>query len=992
MSDIPLLRDLNEKQKLAVEAPRSPLLILAGPGTGKTRTLITRIIYEIEIYKILPDQILALTFSNKAANEIKQRLFETIPAKADKIRCCTFHSFCLDVLRKYHEQAGLNKYFSVCDEDYRYRLLSNLLKTRTRDNPKKKINGVLLAFSNFMLKGKPLPAFSATVYDDYIEHLKKHHLIDFDQILIKTLNLFKNHKDILDQYRFLNQSVLVDEFQDTDPVQYEIVRLLAEKHGNIFVVADEDQSIYAWRGANPENIRRFIKDFVIDAPIFLEKNYRCGKNIMDTAFELIKNTDRVEPDKTIMGNPDEKAALKAVFFRNERQEIDFIIQKIKDWQSKEHIPNSAIAVIYPRHTFGETLSAFLLKERIPFQQAEGRNLSEHPTMKKIMLYLKLIRDPADNLILEELVEAELGYHILKQIQNIAENDRIAFRKALNALAGRQEISYQLRNQLNTFIGNIANLINLKSFFNFEQLVGEIVRSLQTLKPSVLHRNLSKLKDVSFKYFPKAQKKFSKIWIFHSDDKICFLSRRLIEKALKISTVCLNRERLIHVDQKDLVLLMEPLKVENLPCPYVNLFQEKQARRQGMMSVLFRWLQIQLQSGKTVFDDYVVFDLETTGKDPKSCAIVEIAAVRVKEGKIVAEFQKLINPEKAIEKEAMAVHHIAEEDVKDQPRIAEVWDDFKSFIGNNLLVAHNGFSFDFKIMDRISREYGLSRLTNLRYDSLILARNLFTGQQNSIDALAERFKLDAGTRHRALDDVKVLHYIFQKLLSIQKNNEIKSGAEEYCEFVSLGNVLENALAPAEDRILFNAGIKKLLSPYSQIRQDYCKEFSVNDDELQQNLLSISLKNVLSSDTYNSEEEFFHKILNTAREFSLAPVDLAIPEFLSFVSLVNHQDSLEKIDAVSLLTFHAAKGLEFDKVIILGMEDEQMPSFFAYRSDDQDDRPVSKKLEEQKRLLYVGITRGKSEVIFTIVQNRNGRRQKSSPFLDDIRANIQVQTLS
>ena len=310
MSAIPLLRDLNEKQRLAVKAPRRPVLMLAGPGTGKTRTLIARIIYEIEFYTILPDHILALTFSNKAATEIKQRLFESIPEKAGKIRCCTFHSFCLDVLRKYHREAGLAKHFSVCDEDYRKRLLTNILKTRTRDNPQKKINGILLSFSNHTLKGKTLPPFSAIVYDEYTAHLSKHHFIDFDQILIKTLNLFQNHKDVLEQYRFLNQSILVDEFQDTDPVQYEIVKLLARKHGNIFVVADDDQSIYAWRGANPQNIRKYIEDFSIKEPVFLEKNYRCGKSIMDTAGQLIKNTDRVEPDKIVTGNPEKEALLK----------------------------------------------------------------------------------------------------------------------------------------------------------------------------------------------------------------------------------------------------------------------------------------------------------------------------------------------------------------------------------------------------------------------------------------------------------------------------------------------------------------------------------------------------------------------------------------------------------------------------------------------------------------------------------------------------------
>lgn len=277
MIDDPILARLNKNQLTAVSAPRRPLLMLAGPGTGKTLTLTNRIIYNIKYFKIPSDQILALTFSNKAAAEIKQRLYTIIPDKADKIRCSTFHSFCMDVLRKYPDDAGLNKHFVICDEDYQKRLLYNLLKSKMRDDPQKKIKGILLAFSNYQLKGKPLPAFSSAIYEEYTAHLQKHNLLDFDQILVKTLSLFKNHKDILEQYRFLNSAIMVDEFQDTDPIQYEIVRLLAEKHGNIFVAADDDQSIYAWRGANPDNIRKYIQDFSISEPVFLEHNYRCGE-------------------------------------------------------------------------------------------------------------------------------------------------------------------------------------------------------------------------------------------------------------------------------------------------------------------------------------------------------------------------------------------------------------------------------------------------------------------------------------------------------------------------------------------------------------------------------------------------------------------------------------------------------------------------------------------------------------------------------------------
>ena len=257
-----LISELNEKQKLAVSSPRQPILLIAGPGTGKTCTLIARIIYEIENHHINPEQILTLTFSNKAAGEIKSRLENVLKNIAEKLRIATFHSFCLDILRKNYETAGLSKTFSICDSDYQKRLLKQLMISRVRENIDRKINAILLAFSNHTLKGKTLPVFSATIYDEYTQHLKKHHLIDYDQILSKTFTLFKDHSDILNQYRFLNQSILVDEFQDTDPIQYQIVKLLAEKHGNIFVVADDDQSIYAWRGANPANIRTYMEGFL----------------------------------------------------------------------------------------------------------------------------------------------------------------------------------------------------------------------------------------------------------------------------------------------------------------------------------------------------------------------------------------------------------------------------------------------------------------------------------------------------------------------------------------------------------------------------------------------------------------------------------------------------------------------------------------------------------------------------------------------------------
>ena len=983
------LEELNDKQKKAVTAPREPLLVLAGPGTGKTRTLIARIIHEITSYKIPPAQILALTFSNKAVQEIKVRLRQVLAEEAEKVRAFTFHSFCLEVLRRYPEKAGLHKHFSVCDEAYQKRLVLELIKRRVRHNPERKVAGVLLAFSNHVLKDKPLPTFSSLIYEDYLAHLEKHKFVDFNLLLKKTLELFSNHEDILEQYRFLNQSVLVDEFQDTDPIQYAIARLLALKHRNIFVVADDDQSIYAWRGAHPENIRQYMQDFNIDKPIILEENYRCSRLIMDAAQTLVQSTDRVHPEKEIHSVRDNQTRIKAFFFRTENEEIKYILKKITDWHRNHGVDYSQIAILYPRHIFGEKLTPFFLKEKIPFQLAAGRNLGDHPVMKRILLYLHLIRDPSDALVLEELVEKELGQHIYKQIQDVQRLNGSTFKKALNDLAAREDISYKLRNQLNTFIGNIANLVNLKSFFTFNRLISEILKGIRELDFSYLQRQAGKIENIEYGKI-HCRRDNVNLWIYHSDPALQFIAQQMLEKALKRPVHPLDQEKVIHVKSNDFILFLEPFNLEKVPARYELLFKRHSDRRKGALSELFRWLQAQLVSEENIFQNYVVFDLETTGKNPETCGIVEIAAVKVENGQITSEFQRLVNPEQPIEAGAQSVHHISPQDVADAPTIEQVWPQFMDFIGDALLIAHNGYSFDFKIMDRLSREKGLRRIRNTRYDSLILARNLFPNQQNSIDGLVQRFRLDAGTRHRALDDVRVLHEIFQRLLDINKQMETKAQGEDLAEFVALGNLLENKISATEDRIYFIAGIKKLTSPFSAVRKSYAQKFGIPDEELTQNIQRVRERMNIPGEDLLSQEEFFQRVLTTANEFNHLPVERAIAEFLSFLSLVNAQDNLEQVEAVSLLTFHAAKGLEFDRVIISGMEDQQMPSFFAYKNDQDDDRPVGEKLEEQKRLLYVGITRGKDEVVFTAVQNRFGRQQKSSPFIEEIKSLIEIKS--
>ncbi|MCB9057803.1 MAG: UvrD-helicase domain-containing protein [Calditrichae bacterium] len=974
-----ILNSLNSKQREAVEMPRVPVLMLAGPGTGKTRTLIARIIYQVSHFEIAPEHILALTFSNKAAMEIRHRLEDVLREKAAKIRTGTIHSFCLEILRKYYQPAGLDPHFTVCNDEYQVNLLNSLVSDKVRSNKDKVVRGILTAIDHFILQNKPLPAFSAMIYDQYIDHLTKHKLIDYNQILAKTRDLLKSRNDICEQYRFLYQAIHIDEFQDTDNVQYQIIKTLAEKHRNIFVVADDDQSIYAWRGANPENIRTFMQDFNIEKAQFLDINYRSGQKIIEAAHSVVENTGRIEPDKKLRAGDLINDSINTAFFNSEEEELDLITEKLKSWSKEKKVPFSEMAVLYPQHRFADKLAVRLIRERIPFQQATGKNLTDEPQMKKIIFYLQAVRDPLDSLILEQLVESELGYNIHKQVQNIQRIMNVTYRRALYEMSNRKEISEDSIRKLNNFIGNLANLVNLKSFFTFNQLLQQIINGLQDLDKTYIEEHAPRFSAYNISANSKWFKHKNNVWCHHSDNHGRFIAEQMLETLFPENVKPLINMR--EVQKTDTVFLLSA--TDSIPDGRINkIYEQQNDRRLSVFSTLLRWCQSYIAGEETIFNSYVVFDLETTGRDPESCKIVEIAAVKVRDKKIVDQFQTLVNPEEEIDADAQSVHHISNEDVKSAPVLSEIWPKFKEFIGNDLLIAHNGYSFDFRIIDRFARQFDSRKLPNIRYDSLILARQMYPNDRNSIDALSAKFKLDPGNRHRALDDVKVLHEIFQVIISDYAINKKNQSADFLFEYVALANFINDTLTAYEDKVFFLAGVQKLLSPYSKIFDRYCLQFAIDKTELSEKIAAKARQLYPGIQFYNNRDDFKQRIFNLSEEFNRMQIDKAIAEFLSTLMLLNPQDSLAQVDAVSLLTFHAAKGLEFRKVIIMGMEDESMPSFFAYKEDDFDDRSVSKKIDEQKRLLYVGLTRAKEEILFTAVKNRFGRDQRSSPFLREI----------
>lgn len=969
---------LNPNQYAAVSSGKQPVLVLAGPGTGKTRLLVARIIWLIEQEKISPEQILALTFTNKAANEMKTRLTNYLAEDAEDVNTGTFHAFTLSLLRKYHDRAELSKFFTVCDQEYQTHLVKNLAAPFIRENLDTKVQGILLSFSNHQVKNSPLPQFAGELFEKYQAHLTRHNLIDFDQIMVKGSVLLHNNPDILAEYRHLYPAVLVDEFQDTDPIQYDILKMLTEEHKNVFVVADDDQSIYSWRGANPENISKYMTDFAIAQPIFLDINYRSGNSILSAAQKIIEKTHRIEPNKNIQVEKAIDDHLDIKYFMDEKTEIEFILKKIEEWRAHD-VEYQDMAVIYPYHKIGQHLEKYLLQAQIPFQLADGKSLFDHPAIKKVILYLRLIRDSEDPVALEELANHELGPAISGMIKQTAQSEKISFRKVLYRYYRDKSnrLSFDVRLKIQAFVNYLANLINLKDFFTFVQLLDEIYSTIDIAEKSSLAASAEKLEAVSkideFSQFKTLTLEGKKIYIHSPEEKISFLTGIMINQVLKSQI----QES---VDNAEIIIALEPYPGKDKRV--VPVYDLKNKVRQGGLSCMFKFLQWYTTKEVTdILKNSVILDLETTDKDTATAGIVEIAAIRVENYKIMDEFHSLINPEMRISKGAQAVHHISDQDVSDKPTFQEIWPAFKEFIGDSIIIAHNGHQFDFPILDRYCRKITGSKLENIRIDSLVMARQIFPGQSNSIDALMQRFNLSAKARHRALDDVIVLNDIVKQLQKIKSDQAKQSALEIVLDIVALGNLVEDKISALEDRIFFSSGSRKLLSPYSQIRAAYAKKYQTTDDDIY-NLVKLKIQQL---EPYHSEEDLWYRIKELAHQFNSNPIDEAIGYFLAFISLNSGQDQLQEINAISMLTFHAAKGLEFDKVILLGMENNSMPMFHALREDADDTRPVAQKIEEQRRLFYVGITRAKTELLLTAVKNRGGWERESSPFLKDINVN-------
>ena len=433
MQDI--LKGLNDKQYEAVVTTEGPCLVIAGAGSGKTKVLTHKIAYLIGEKQVKPWNILAITFTNKAANEMKERIENLVGDVAADIWMGTFHSICVRILRRFIDRIGFDSSFIIFDTSDQRTLVKTCIKAIGLDDKMFTDRSVLSEISNAkneMLEPEQYTVRAngdfrkekiALVYEMYQKRLKENNAIDFDDIINYTIKILMENPDILEYYSDKFKYVLVDEYQDTNKAQFTLVTLLASKNGNITVVGDNDQGIYSFRGADISNILNFERDFPGTKIIKLEQNYRCTGNILKAANAVIKNNEVTY--KKELWTENEVGKLPTVYSAsNEYDEGTYIAQQIEHLRREEYYKYSDFAILYRMNTQSRAIEEILRRESIPYKIIGGLKFYERKEIKDIISYLRLIQNPSDNLSLKRIINEPkrgIGKTSLDKIEELSNN-------------------------------------------------------------------------------------------------------------------------------------------------------------------------------------------------------------------------------------------------------------------------------------------------------------------------------------------------------------------------------------------------------------------------------------------------------------------------------------------------------------------------------------------------------------------------------------------
>ncbi len=981
------------QQRLAIEAPLGPVLVVAGPGAGKTFCLIARINHLITTVGIAPERICAVTFTNRAAEEIAVRLKHTLRDRADGVTRGTIHALCLALLREHAEAAGLRKGFGVADEQYQKIILGRLHVPLEQRGP------LLNRFGRHRVQNYELTVDDARRYREYTGWLAHRNMLDFDDLVTKAEQLLRTRGDIADAIAARWDYLLVDEFQDVNPVQYDLLKRLAAPHGNFFAVGDDEQSIFTWTGADPYVLVRFARDYGIDRPIVLDKNCRCSRQIFETARRVLAQNPQLF-EKQLTAEQESSHEVGAFGFRDEEEEASWLLEDLQGDRAASGLGWGDYAILYRKHKIGEYLEGRLLRAVIPCRLARGRSLIEDDVIRYVITALRIVRGPADPVALEGFARCVLSAHFLQEVEAaISAQGSGDFLASVRALARRRPAQDPDTKKLWRLVYQVENLRALtRSHRALAPLVDEILSQSVGPYRNVLEERHDELTDPAD--LPDAVRLAARLApAIAGERSIAIAPQDGLEIALRGMLAAAGVRHVPSTTSGSL----EPRGTAPGLVPPGETLVKADGGEHGLALTLFKALQL-LESREldTALERYVTFDFETTDTEVATCGVVELGAARVVQGEIVDRFHSLVQPYRPISPRASAIHGYTDADVGDARSFAEVWPEFRAFIGDDILIAHNGQRFDVPVLRRLAG--GLAGVDSLVfYDTYPLVRSLSQDSPKQED-IARRFGIDCGRAHHALDDAVTLARVYRELERRRGIRARKAVLVNLLDYLGLALALEQGARSREQALLFNIAKFYTLGRYSDALAFYEMERERTGavgappvDEVIQRLGGRALMTRLRAEPdpaqrYPAAVARLRALMDEPSPGSSPPDPLSttwrggtleesIDRLLERVAL-STSDGIEIApDRVNLLTLHSTKGLEFSRVYIVGVEDYQIPGLREMTEHRQAE------IEEARRLLYVGMTRARERLVLTRVERRFGMDAGGSSFLEEMGLEVQ-----
>ena len=501
-----ILDQLNEQQREAVTSSGNNVIVVAGAGSGKTRVLVHRIAWLIDVEQIAPQNIFAVTFTNKAAKEMNSRVSDILGFESKGMWIGTFHGIAHRFLRLHWSDAGLDQNFQILDADDQLRQVKKIIKESLFDEsryPPKEIVWYINSQKDLGLrpeKSKSKKGFEhfLDVYSSYEKLCRQNSFVDFGELLLKFYETLINNQKLLEHYRYRFENILVDEFQDTNEIQYQIIKLMTGEHGNAFIVGDDDQSIYRWRGANPDSMPRFRKDFANIRSVKLEQNYRSTKNILNAANSIISN-NRGRLEKNLWTEEDNGPLIKLHQNFDEYEEASNIIEVIESKSGRLKL--SDIAILYRSNAQSRVIEEALLRKSIPYRVYGGFRFFDRAEVKDALAYLRLTQNIADDIAFERassMPPKGIGSQTMDKVKKYASYEGLCLYVAADQLIQSKSLSGRASNSLSSFLTLISEtkkIIIEKSLEKQFELVIEQSKLIPYLKEKKTEQSATKIDNI-----------------------------------------------------------------------------------------------------------------------------------------------------------------------------------------------------------------------------------------------------------------------------------------------------------------------------------------------------------------------------------------------------------------------------------------------------------------------------------------------------------------